>query len=91
MFYAIRNKKTKKYITGTDYRYFPHHQRTNPYLPPLLFTEFNLCSEIDHRMISSRYYEVVIIGINAITTISLTPDNIQKFKDMRDTWLKSPD
>ena len=91
MFYAIRNKKTKRYITGTDYRYYPPHQRTNAYFPPLLFTEYNLYREIMHRKISSRYYEVVTVGINPITTISMTPNNIQKIKDMGAIWLNSPD
>lgn len=91
MFYAIRSKRTKKYITGTDYRYFPHHQRTSPYFPPLFFTEFNLYREIKHRQISSRYYEVVTVDINSITAISMTSNNIQKIKDMGEAWLKSPD
>lgn len=26
--YTIRNKKTKKWVYGTDYRYYPPHQRT---------------------------------------------------------------
>ncbi len=26
--YAIRSKKTKKWVYGTDYRYHPFHQRT---------------------------------------------------------------
>lgn len=29
MMYAIRNKRTKKWLYGTDYRYHPHHQRTS--------------------------------------------------------------
>lgn len=91
MFYAIRNKKTKRYITGTDYRYYPPHQRTNAYFPPLLFTEFNLYREIKHRKISSRYYEVVTVDINSITAISMTSNNIQKIKDMGEAWLKSLD
>lgn len=27
--YAIRNKKTGKWLYGTDYRYYPFHQRTS--------------------------------------------------------------
>ena len=27
--YAIRNKRTKKWLYGTDYRYSPPHQRTS--------------------------------------------------------------
>jgi hypothetical protein len=27
--YAIRNRRTKKFVTGTDYRYFPPHQITS--------------------------------------------------------------
>ena len=26
--YAIQNRKTKKFVYGTDYRYYPRHQRT---------------------------------------------------------------
>ena len=27
--YAIRNKKSKHFVYGTDYRYYPPHQRTS--------------------------------------------------------------
>ena len=27
--WAIRNKRTKKWLYGTDYRYYPRHQRTS--------------------------------------------------------------
>ena len=27
--YAIRNRRTKKWVYGTDYRYSPHRQRTS--------------------------------------------------------------
>lgn len=29
MMYAIRNRRTKKWVYGTDYRYHPYHQRTS--------------------------------------------------------------
>ena len=89
--FAIRNKRTKKLITGTDYRYNPPHQRTNPFLPPLLFTEATLYREVRHRMISSRYYEAVTIDINTVNTIPLTSDNVESIKEQFETWLNSPD
>lgn len=89
--FAIRNKRTKKLITGTDYRYNPPHQRTNPFLPPLLFTEATLYREVRHRMISSRYYEVVTINIEPISAVPLTDDNMQRIEDRFSAWLNSPD
>lgn len=39
--YAIRNRKTKKLVTGTDYNYSPHRQKyKSDTCVPLLFTKF---------------------------------------------------
>ena len=37
MVVAIRNKNTGRLVTGTDYRYHPHHQICDENKPPLLF------------------------------------------------------
>lgn len=36
-YYIIRNKRTGKIVSGTDYRYFPRHQiYADEFRPPLL-------------------------------------------------------
>ena len=67
MYYAIRNKRTGKYISGTDFRYHPPHQiLESAYRPPKLFTGHELLGEIEHRKINLNCYEVVAVGISEI-------------------------
>lgn len=62
MVVAIKNKKTGRLVTGTDYRYFPHRQICdNENKPPLLFVVNNewqikrLESEWLQRQIGNDY------------------------------------
>ena len=58
--YAIRNKKTKKWVYGTDFRYFPHHQRTSNE-QVLTYSDYT-CAESDflHRQCGNDYKIVQI-------------------------------
>lgn len=62
MMYAIRNKKTKKWLFGTDRRYFPPHQRTAD--DRVLIFSDRKCAEIE--MTSRRCnknYEIVAVRV----------------------------
>lgn len=68
--YAIRNRKTKKLVTGTNYNYSPHRQiyRSDTQIP-ILFTKFQKdlgCIEIDmkKRMMSKDNFEIVKIKLS---------------------------
>ena len=72
MYFAIRNKKTKKFISGTDFRYSPPHCiMTDEYSPPMIFTTLNLREELNRRKINLKRYEVVVITINPYYKINL--------------------
>ena len=59
-FYAIRNIKTGKYVSGTNYRYRPPHQiSANEWRPPLLFAPRNLLTQIRLHSINMKRYEAV--------------------------------
>lgn len=56
--FAIRNKKTGKFVYGTDKRYMPHHQRTSKD-QMLTFDEFiYAAAALKHRR-CGKNYEVV--------------------------------
>lgn len=62
LYYAIRNKKTGKYVSGTDFRYSPPHQiSASEYRPPLLFAPKEVLIQIRHRSINTKRYELVTI------------------------------
>lgn len=64
MYYAIRNKQTGKFISGTDFRYRPPRQiPVSAYRPPMLFTGHELLAEIEHRKINLDRYEVVAVEV----------------------------
>lgn len=64
MYFAFRNKKTRKYISGTDFRYNPPHQiAADKYTPPKLFTEHQIATEIIVRKINLERYEIVPVNL----------------------------
>ena len=64
MYFAIRHRKTKEYISGTNYRYSPPRQiMASEYRPPRLFSKFDLELEIKHRNINLKRYEVVAVTV----------------------------
>ena len=65
-YYAIRNKRTRKYIGGTDFSYKDGKPRQIPsssLRPPLLFSGAELKAEIRVRRINLKYYEVVAVEV----------------------------
>lgn len=88
-YYAIRNKKTKKYITGTDYRYDPPHQMTSDdVFPPLLFTDLTLYPQIRQKEVSFRNYEVVTVDIRTLDPTPLTYKTLEAFEELYETAIK---
>lgn len=66
MYYAIRRRDTKEYISGTDFNYNPPRQiMASEYRTPRLFTNLDLEIEIKHRKINLKRYEVVAVTIIA--------------------------
>ena len=61
--YAVKHKATGKLITGTDFRYPNHRQIISEYQPPLLFTDYDLSQEIQHRNINMKRYTVVRVNV----------------------------
>lgn len=65
MMYAIRNKKTKKWLFGTDRRYFPPHQLTAD--DRVLIFPDRKCAELE--MTSRRCnknYEAVAVQVTEV-------------------------
>ena len=67
MYYAFRNKRTKKLISGTDYRYNPPHQiAASEWRPPLIISAAHkniLEATILNRRINLKRYEVVEVDV----------------------------
>lgn len=67
--YAIRNRNTKKLVTGTDYNYSPHRQKyKSDTCVPLLFTKFQkdlglIEIEMKKRMMSDKTFEIVMLKL----------------------------
>lgn len=53
--YAIINKKTKKFVCGTDYRYSPPHQRTSENELITYPTFFEAVYDMYHRRCGQDY------------------------------------
>jgi len=63
--YAIRNKKTKKWLYGTDRRYHPWHQRTSEDRA-LILPDFE-CAKLEFlSRRCSKEYEIVLVKITAL-------------------------
>ena len=68
-YYIIKNKRTGKVVSGTDYRYYPHHQRyADEYHPPLLLPMDPLVCEttMTGRGIRSDRFKLEVIEIGEI-------------------------
>lgn len=64
MYFAIRNKTTKEYIGGTDYRHTPPRQiMASEDTPPKLFSECELKLQLARRKINLKRYEVVAVKV----------------------------
>ena len=63
--WAIRNKRTKKWLYGTDYRYYPRHQRTSEDCAMTWETEEEARHEMRHRG-CGKDYEAVPVRIEVL-------------------------
>ena len=65
MTYAIRNKRTGRWVYGTDYRYSPPHQRTSKDTA-LLFDDHKIAKlEFEIRRCSNAY-EIVPVKLEEL-------------------------
>ena len=70
--YAIKHKETGRFITGTDFRYSPPRQIISDYHTPMLFTGWNLLTEIKVRHINLKRYKVCTVNIKEVNELCLT-------------------
>lgn len=67
IYYAFKNIRNGKYISGTDFRTYPFKQiLANEYRPPILLTKLNIECEIRHRGINPKTYKVVQVEIKEV-------------------------
>ena len=63
--WAIRNKRTRKWLYGTDFRRYPYTQRTSED-KAMTFDEYeDACFEFNRRM-CGKSYEVVPVRLEAL-------------------------
>ena len=63
MSYAIKNKRTGRFVYATDYRYSPPHQMTSN-SRALIYSDFEAaCMATKIRQCSMSYYEIVLVEI----------------------------
>ena len=68
IYYAFKNIRNGKYISGTDFRTYPYRQiLANEYRPPkLMATKLSVEAEIAHRQINPKTYKVVQVEIKEV-------------------------
>lgn len=63
-YYAIQDRKTGRYISGTNFRGVkPRQMLSTAYRPPRLFHGEELASEIRRRHINTKHYKVVVVEV----------------------------
>lgn len=62
MSYAIRNRRTKKWVYGTDKRYYPPHQRTSFDECIVYYSYESAADDFCHRR-CGKEYEIVPVRI----------------------------
>lgn len=63
--WAIRNKRTKRFVYGSDYRYHPVHQRTSDTKVLIFANEIEALWEYRHRR-CGKEYEIVPVRIEVL-------------------------
>ena len=63
--WAIRNKRTRKWVYGTDRRYWPRHQRTSEDKALIFENKEDARYEMKHRQ-CGKDYEVVPVRLEVI-------------------------
>ncbi|MBC1459359.1 hypothetical protein [Listeria newyorkensis] len=61
--YAIRHKRTKKFVYGTDKRYPGFRQRTSDSTALLFESYFTAHFEFKERKVSNKLYEIVPVEL----------------------------
>lgn len=65
-YYAIKNKKTGRYVAGTNFNRFdgkPIQIYSSLYHPPKLFHGEELAVEIKRRGINLKYFKVEVVEV----------------------------
>lgn len=63
--YAIRNKRTRKWLYGTDYRFYPRKQRTSFDKAMIFESEQEAKNEFRWRM-CGKSYEIIPVRIESL-------------------------
>ncbi|EIV7780825.1 hypothetical protein L1671_002872 [Listeria monocytogenes] len=63
MMYAIRHKRTKKFVYGTDKRYSKFRQRTSNEQALLFESYFTAQVAFNDRRVSNKLYEIVPVEL----------------------------
>lgn len=64
--YAIQNKRTKKFVYGTDFRYSPFHQRTS-YNRAMTFDSYRLAEATFEDRKCGKDYKIVRIKLDVLS------------------------
>ncbi|ENU4967156.1 hypothetical protein ACE39C_002780 [Listeria monocytogenes] len=64
MMYAIRHKRTKKFVYGTDKRYSKFRQRTSSEQALLFESYFIAHTAFNDRQVSHKLYEIVPVELS---------------------------
>ena len=63
--YAIRNRRTRKWVYGIDYRYWPRHQRTSDF-KALLYEHYEDALNDFKWRDCGKQYEIVPVRLEAL-------------------------
>ena len=69
IYYAIKNKKTGRYVSGTNFNYSDGKPRQIMHTsgrPPKLFTGLDILLEIKCRDINLKHYDVVAVQVKEV-------------------------
>lgn len=67
--YAIRNKRTNKYVYGTDYRYHPKRRRLSENKAKLFESLEEVKLVFDSEMYNPKFFEIVKLSCKCIGVI----------------------
>ena len=63
--YAIRNKRTRLWVYGTDFRYYPHRQKTSEDRA-LIFETYEAAERDFKWREAGKTYEIVPVRLEAL-------------------------
>ena len=79
MMFAIRNIKTGKFLTGTDYRYHPPHQRTSNRKMLTYEDKWSAALDFNARGCGKDYRIVVLKRVEVKKVINFNTDDGYEF------------